>query len=174
MPTLHWRKAEPSDLPEISEIASRIHPDLPEGSDVLAEKMRLCPDGCLVLVANDAIVGYGLSHPWMRHQIPRLDELLHALPSAADCLYVHDVAVLPAFRGRQAADSYIERIIALARSVRITALALVSVYDTPFFWERFGFRVVAGDATLRAKLASYGETARYMMCDLAPTQEPGT
>lgn len=164
---MRWRRAGPADLPDINRIAARLHPDLPERIDVLAEKMRLFPAGCLVLVADDAIAGYGLSHPWMLHRIPPLDEFLHALPPQPDCLYLHDVVVLPAFRRKRAADSYVETIIGLARSARISALALVSVYDTSAFWERFGFRVAPADAMLGTKLASYGATARYMICKLA-------
>jgi hypothetical protein len=33
----HWRPARASDLPAISAIAARIHPDLPERPEVFAE-----------------------------------------------------------------------------------------------------------------------------------------
>lgn len=52
----HWRSARASDLMAISAIAARIHPDLPESPDVFAEKMRLYPDGCRVLIADDEIM----------------------------------------------------------------------------------------------------------------------
>lgn len=162
----HWRPAHASDLPAISAIAARVHPDLPERPEVFAEKMRLYPDGCLVLAAEDEIVGYGLSHPWMQHQIPPLDDFLEALPDAADCLYVHDVAVLPDRRGG-AARAYVAAIDDLARASRIATLALVSVYATWPLWDRLGFRAVTADATLRAKLACYGEGAIYMLRDFA-------
>jgi len=164
----HWRPAHASDLPAISAIAARIHPDLPESPEVLAEKMRLYPDGCRVLMACDEIAGYGLSHPWKQHRIPPLDGLLERLPGDADCLYVHDVAVLPDFRGG-VARAYIADIAPLARASGIATLALVSVYATRPLWQRLGFRPVAADAALRAKLASYGEGATYMLRELAAT-----
>ncbi len=162
----HWRPAHASDLPAISAIAARIHPDLPESPEVFAEKMRLYPNGCRVLVAGDEIAGYGLGHPWKQHQIPPLDGLLERLPKDADCLYVHDVAVLPDRRGG-VARAYIAGIAELARASGIATLALVSVYATRPLWERLGFRPVTADAALRAKLASYGEGATYMLRDLA-------
>ncbi|MBR0847139.1 GNAT family N-acetyltransferase [Bradyrhizobium diazoefficiens] len=161
----HWRPALPSDLDAISAIAAQIHPDLPERAEVLAEKMRLCPEGCRVLVAGDEIVGYGLSHPWMRHRIPPLDDFLEALPDDADCFYVHDVAVLAGGRGG-AARAYVAGIEDLARSSGIATLALVSVYATRPLWQRLGFRALAADADLRAKLASYGAGATYMLRNL--------
>lgn len=164
----HWRPAHASDLPAISAIAARIHPDLPESLEVLAEKMRLYPDGCRVLVVGDEIAGYGLSHPWKQHRIPPLDGLLERLPEDADCLYVHDVAVLAESRGG-VLRAYIADIEQLARASGLATLALVSVYATQPLWQRLGFRPVTADADLRAKLASYGEGATYMLRDLAAT-----
>jgi hypothetical protein len=161
-----WRPAHESDLSAISAIAARIHPDLPERPEVFAEKMRLYCDGCRVLTANDGIVGYGLAHPWKQHRVPPLDGFLERLPDDADCLYVHDVAVLFDFRGGAARD-YVATIEALARASHIATLALVSVYATRSLWERLGFRPVATDAELRAKLQAYGESATYMLRDLA-------
>ncbi|MCK1733764.1 GNAT family N-acetyltransferase [Bradyrhizobium sp. 138] len=162
----HWRPAHASDLPAIGAIAARIHPDLPERPEVFAEKMRLYPDGCRVLVAGDEIAGYGFSHPWRQHRIPPLDGFLARLPDDADGLYVHDVAVLPDFRGG-VVRAYIADIEQLARASGIATLALVSVYATRPLWERLGFRPVKADAELRAKLVSYGEGATYMLRDLA-------
>jgi len=164
----HWRPARVSDLRAIVAIAARIHPDLPERPEVFVEKMQLYPPGCRVLVADDAIAGYGLAHPWMQHDIPPLDGFLERLPDDADCLYVHDVAVLPDSRGGAARD-YIATIEELARASHIATLALVSVYATRPLWERLGFRPGIADAELRAKLASYGDNATYMLRDLAAT-----
>ena len=162
----HWRPAHAADLPAIGAIAVRIHRDLPERSEVLAEKIRLYPSGCRVLAAENETVGYGLSHPWMQHQIPPLDGFLEKLPDDADCLYVHDVAVLPDFRGG-VTRAYVAAIEGLARSSGIAALTLVSVYGTRVLWERLGFRPVTPDAALRAKLTSYGASATYMLRELA-------
>ncbi|MFB6421157.1 GNAT family N-acetyltransferase [Bradyrhizobium tunisiense] len=162
----HWRPAHASDLPAISAIAARVHPDLPERPEVFAEKMRLYPGGCRVLIAGDEIAGYGLAHPWKQQRIPPLDGLLARLPDDADCLYVHDVAVLPDSRGG-VLRVYIAEIEELARASGIATLALVSVYATRPLWERLGFRPVTAEAELRAKLASYGESATYMLRDLA-------
>ena len=162
----HWRRAHVTDLEAISAIAARIHPDLPERPDVLAEKTRLYPDGCRVLVTGNAIAGYGLAHPWMQHRIPPLDDFLGQLPDAADCIYVHDLAVLPDARGG-VARAYVAEIEQLARSCGITTLALVSVYGTRVLWERFGFESVAPDAALRDNLSSYSAAATYMLREIA-------
>jgi ribosomal protein S18 acetylase RimI-like enzyme len=163
-----WRLAHAADLEAISAIAAQTHIDLPERPDVFAEKMRLYPQGCRVLAAGHEIAGYGIAHPWMRHQIPPLDSLLGQLPGMADCLYVHDVAVLPQYRG-DVARAYVATVEELARSSGIATLALVSVYGTRLMWHRLGFEPVTPDAALRAKLASYGASATYMLRDLSTT-----
>lgn len=164
----HWRRAHAADLPAISAIGARIHPDLAERREVFAEKMRLYPDGCRVLAAGNEIAGYGLAHPWMQQHIPQLDSFLERLPDAADCIYLHDVAVLPDFRGG-AARAYVATIEELARSSGIATLALVSVYATRPLWERLGFRAVMKNPELSVKLASYGVSATYMLRDRAIT-----
>ncbi|WP_453955268.1 GNAT family N-acetyltransferase [Bradyrhizobium sp. USDA 377] len=164
----HWRPARASDLPAISAIAARIHPDLPERAEVFAEKMRLYPDGCRALIADDEIVGYGLAHPWKQHRIPPLDVFLELIPDDADCIYLHDVAVLPDFRGG-VARAYVVAIEGLARASAIPALALVSVYATRPLWQRLGFQPVTANTELSEKLASYGNGATYMLRDLAAT-----
>ena len=164
----HWRPVRASDLRTIMAIAAQIHPDLPERPEVFAEKMQLYPCGCRVLVADHVVGGYGLAHPWKQHRIPPLDGFLNRLPEDADCLYVHDVAVLPDVRGG-AARAYVGDIEHLARASGIATLALVSVYATRPLWERLGFHPVAADEQLRTKLTSYGEAATYMLRDLAAT-----
>jgi hypothetical protein len=60
---LCWRSAELIDVPNMQAIADRIHVELPERPEVLAEKFGLFPQGVQVLCACAQIVGYGLAHP---------------------------------------------------------------------------------------------------------------
>lgn len=105
-----WRLTTTADLKIIDEIADRIHTGLPERSEVFAEKRALFPNGCLALQIDDRVVGYGFFHPWMIYQIPPLDSFLERVPKTADCLYVHDVVVLPEYRGHGAVGQYVKLI----------------------------------------------------------------
>lgn len=158
----NWRAMTDADLPAVQSLADAAHPGLPERPEVLADKLRHFPEGCLVLAAGDAVAGYGFAHPWTLDAIPALDTRLGALPARPDCLYVHDVVVAPAARGRGVAGDYIVRMAALARARGVAALALVSVYDTWPMWQRHGFRVVERPG-LAAVLRDYGRSARYMV-----------
>lgn len=159
---LSWRQAKASDLPDIASVGNRIHDGLHEQPEVFAEKFRLFPEGCFVLESEGELAGYGLSHPWRLHQIPPLNALLESLPHAPQCLYLHDVVVLPQARGRGAVAALVEALVEVANKHGLQRLALVSVHNTKAFWARFGFAPVDDDS-LAGKLQSYGEVAVYMV-----------
>lgn len=146
-------------------IARAIHPALPERPEVFAERLLLFPKGCLVLARHEKIVGYGLSHCWMLNSIPPLDTFLEQMPSHADCLYIHDVAVLPEVREHGSAGLYVELMVQRARQMGINFLALVSVYRAQPFWAKRGFEITSASLP-GAKLQSYGPTAKYMTRNL--------
>jgi GNAT superfamily N-acetyltransferase len=156
-----WRPAATADLADIQRIGDQIHPDLHVRPEVFAERIMLFPEGCFVLVRNEQVDGYGLSHPWFLKNIPPLNQLLGRIPPP-ECLLIHDVALLPQARGQGAAITLVALMAKLARKRGIPWLALVSVYNTWPLWMHLGFEVVADDE-LTHKLNSYGTTARYMV-----------
>jgi ribosomal protein S18 acetylase RimI-like enzyme len=163
---------EAADLAAVGRVAAQVHPDYPEEEAVFAERLSLFPEGCLVLArpsdgALGEACGYVIAHPWRLGQPPALNSLLGALPGAADTLYIHDIALLPACRGGGAAGRVLGRLEDLARRRGLPGLSLVAVGGSPGFWLRQGFRE-RSDEALRAKLRSYDDAARYMVKDLAP------
>jgi GNAT superfamily N-acetyltransferase len=115
-----------------------------------------------VLERGGEVLGYAIAHPWTQGSIPQLDTLLGALPDDADCLYLHDIAILPAARGHGSARDMVDRLAEVARARGLRALALTSVYGTQDFWSSCGF-VAAPTRDMADKLASYGGPAIYMM-----------
>ena len=77
-----WRLTSETDLVAIEKIANAVHPDLPERSEVFAEKLRLFPEGCFVLIQDRAVLGYAFVHPWCLNDIPKLNAFLLRLPSS--------------------------------------------------------------------------------------------
>ena len=112
-----WRPVLREDLAAIDAIGAQLHPLLTERPEIFAEKCRLFPEGCMALADAAGIAGYGICHPWMLNDIPPLDSFLVALPRDADCIFIHDVAVLPRARGRKAAHAYVEHVAKLAREI---------------------------------------------------------
>ncbi|MFN4282525.1 MAG: GNAT family N-acetyltransferase [Alphaproteobacteria bacterium] len=157
-----WRPMTRDDLADVARIAALVHPDYPEKDAVFAERLELHPAGNLLLLdpAGKA-AGYVVSHPWSFAAAPALDSLLGALPARGDNYYIHDIALLPAARGRGAARKAVERLAALAKLQGCARVSLVAIAGTQAFWERQGFAVIAR-ADLDEILKSYDASARYM------------
>ena len=157
-----WRELSVSDIPNLTRVADKIHPDLPESDEVFAERVKLFPGGCLGLVESksDELCGYVISHPIRRLQPPALDSLLGEIASDADQYYIHDLAILPKLRGRDLARVCINKLFAIAKQYPTTCL--ISVYGTQHFWSRFGFVPVQIDDVLEKKLLDYGDDATYL------------
>jgi predicted N-acetyltransferase YhbS len=159
---MQWRAMCREDLDAIMIIAARVHPQFPEEREIFVEKLRLHPDGALVLERGLAVAGYCFAHPWHSDQVAPLNTLLGALPASADALYLHDLALLPETQGAGAGAAAIAILLARAASLHLDRLCLVAVNGSLPYWSRHGF--VATDAPeLRAKLASYGADARFMV-----------
>lgn len=157
-----WRPSRRRDLPEIARVSAIVHPGLKERPEVLAEKFHLFPTGCFSLEFEGALAGYAISHPWRSLDIPPLDRYLHSLPSEPACLYLHDVAILPAARGHRSTERLMALLQTVAGEEGLSSIALTQVYGTVGFWARQGFHDVSEPGMAR-QLASYGDDARYMV-----------
>jgi GNAT superfamily N-acetyltransferase len=161
-----WRPMTSHDLTRVHVLADAIHVSHPEDPEVLAERQRLYPQGCFILVEDGSAIGYALTHPWRFAEPPPLNRLLGATPSPATTYYIHDVALLPEARGKGYAAQITDRLLAHARKAGFDNLSLVAVNKSQVFWEKTGFRVIAVPG-LEAKLASYGPDAALMVRDVA-------
>jgi len=149
------------DLAAVNAIADRVHPSHPEDEAVVAERLRLYPAGCCVLVAADGeVVGYVISHPWGKGQPPALNVLLGQIPVPATIYYIHDLALLPCARGGGAAAEIVTDLCRHAQHAGLVSVALIAVNGSTHFWQRQGFTIATPGAG--SKLASYGERARMM------------
>jgi GNAT superfamily N-acetyltransferase len=156
-----WQPLTISDIPSVLSIAAQVHSDLFERPETFNEKLQLFPHGCKKLLFSNQLVGYGFAHPWKLNSIPQLDTFLDRIPAQPDCLYIHDVAILPHARGRNAAGLLITQFQTLAAQYGIDVLSLVSVYMTTGFWQRFGFEIIKVKV-IEEQLRSYGNSASYM------------
>ena len=136
-----WRPMTVEDIPKVYMISLFLH-SLYENSEIFQERMSLSP-GSYVLEENE-VVGYLISHPYLRDKSPPLNTLIHEIPTSADTWYIHDLAILPEFRGRGMVRPILEEVKALALSHGIHELSLVSVYGTEVFWTKMGFRLSSG------------------------------
>ncbi|MBB2202673.1 GNAT family N-acetyltransferase [Gluconacetobacter tumulisoli] len=158
----HWRAMARRDLPRIMAIAAQVHPAYPEDEAVFAERLALCPAGCLVLGdGGDTLHGYVLSHPWRSAAPPALNAALGALPARPDCWYLHDIALLPGARGQGAAGAALARVAELAARSGLDRVVLVATGSAAAYWTRAGFAALDEPAAA-AILATYDPDARLM------------
>lgn len=152
-----------ADLPAVVALAEEIHPQFPEDPTVFAEKQRLFEPFCFSLEFERAIAGYCIAHPWMREKVPVLNRLLGAAPQSPDCLFIHDVAVAPAARGKGATVALMESLTAVAQSCGLNTITLVALYGANQMWGRLGFHAAAIE---KNEIKSYGPSAIYMQKSL--------
>jgi ribosomal protein S18 acetylase RimI-like enzyme len=161
--TPFWRTLSVADIESLISVAARIHPGLPESDEVFLERITLFPRGCLGLTDGaDELCGYIISHPIRYRQPPALDHLLREIVADADQYYIHDLAILPEYRGSGLAHACINMVLSdVAKHFATTSL--VSVYGTSPFWSRYNLEPPASmDETLKAKLVGYGNDAMYL------------
>ncbi|KAB8124175.1 GNAT family N-acetyltransferase [Komagataeibacter medellinensis] len=163
-----WRPMDAGDLKAVVALAGQLHPGCPERTDVLDERRRLCPEGCLILPdAQGKAGGYMLSHPWRMATPPALDTYLHHLPARPDCWYLHDIAILPALRGRGATHAALQIMTRLACARALRWLALVATEGAGPVWAHLGFTPTPGIPP--AITATYGADACPMRRGLTST-----
>jgi ribosomal protein S18 acetylase RimI-like enzyme len=159
-PSYAWRPMVAADLPVVKSLADLIHPAFPESEAVFANRLALHPAGCAVLGGADGLKGYVLSHPWLDRSPPPLDAVLTPATSPTT-YYIHDLALLPETRGSGVGTAIVGVLAARARAGNLPNMTLVAVNNSVHFWQRQGF-TVTDDPALSAKLASYGDQARFM------------
>ena len=155
-----WRPLRPDDLPAVHALAKRVHTAYPERPEIAAERLSLAPGWCRVLSGEGGVVGYVLAHPWRLGAPPRLDTLLDALPPQPDTLYLHDIVIDPARRGRGEARSGLASLFKEAGE-HYSSASLISIDGLTSFWETYGFEISKTDS-LADVLSSYDPNARYL------------
>ncbi|MFL9923654.1 GNAT family N-acetyltransferase [Herbaspirillum lusitanum] len=174
-----WRPMMPRDLTTVMAIATRVHSGYFEAAEVFAERLHLFPAGCWIAEASamsDAALascgdsrhqacGYAIMHPARLRQPPALNSLLQQLDGAANCLYLHDVALMDSARGAGLGRSLMSHLRQVMADADLRYAALIAVNNSASYWAACGFRISDPDPALKEKLASYDSSAAYMVLE---------
>lgn len=151
------------DLPGVTALSVRVHPNYPERPEVLAEKFRLFPGGCFTLEdGGGAVTGYCFSHPWISGAPPALDTFLKVMPREPARYFIHDLTLDAAMRRRGLAQALMPDLIRAARGAGLDHMALVAVNGSSPFWSLMGFRPTPDEAVQSAARAKYDAGAVHM------------
>lgn len=133
-----------SDIPAVLRVQKEAYrPELIECADTFLHKMRLFPQGALGYF-NGEMGAYIFVHPWLKESVVPLDHALAKLPAHPDCIYIHDLAVGNAARGKGVGKLLMDRVFAIGEEMGIHTYSLVAVQSSEPFWRRFGFTPVEG------------------------------
>ncbi|MDO8288676.1 MAG: GNAT family N-acetyltransferase [Parvibaculum sp.] len=164
--TSRWRSMTAADIPVVDAIGVVVHPGFPEDIAVMENRFGLFGAGCFVADNDDKAIGYAIAHPSKIGRPAPLNTVLPALDANADCLFLHDIALTNAARGQGLGVAIVPLLKNVARTHGFAKLGLVSVNNSRAFWSAQGFEILAGDDTLKAKLATYEDDACFMVLDV--------
>jgi predicted N-acetyltransferase YhbS len=144
------------DLPTVLAVQRRCYrADVVEPLEAFERRLALFAAGCLGAEDAGALGGYVFGHPWTLGRIVPLGVALRSLPRQRDCFYIHDLAVLPEWRGRGVAARLVGAVVELAGNLGFERAALVAVQGSEPFWRRHGFRSVRSFEYAKRFPASY-------------------
>eukprot|EP01052_Picozoa_sp_SAG31_P043065 SAG31_NODE_7055_length_1802_cov_1.672343_1_plen_211_part_00 len=152
------RRMLPTDLPQCAAMEQAGYPAaLWEGELGYQKWMAASPAGCMVAEATDsrAVVGLVVCVPAKHADCPfDLAQGGAASEAAAepDTLYLHDISVLPAFRGRGVSKLLLDRIEEMAWELQVPTITLTAVCGAWDYWARLGWREEARMSTAHQKL----------------------
>ncbi|OGS36434.1 MAG: hypothetical protein A2293_06555 [Elusimicrobia bacterium RIFOXYB2_FULL_49_7] len=124
------------------------------------------PEGCLGAWDGDQLCGYIFSHPWHYGKTVPLNTESYVIPTDADCLYIHDLAVDPNHRERKIGRILLNDLFNTAAQRGWQKYALVAVQGSEPFWSRWGFTAQRNFEYIP------GVKATYMTCFGPPVWKP--
>ena len=160
----------PEDLPQVLALQHVCYqPDFHEPLDAFESKLHAAPDTCWVISPEPAsVLAYLVSLPVAGEAYPLLHAPQWASATQPEELYLHDMAISPALRGRGASQLLLRQAITQAHGLRLPRLSLIAVQNSASFWMRQGFHARQPTSPQVAdKLASFGSDAMLMSHTLA-------
>ncbi len=157
------RPMREGDIDAVLEIQQHCYPQaLLETEAVIRARLAAHPEFAWVAEDAEGVCAYLFAYPSQLGKVTPLDAEFPAV-EAADCLYLHDLAVHPRAAGRGLGPALVRHKLALGKARQLRHSALVSVQASEAFWARQGFtpREALTDEQ-REHLASYRVAATYM------------
>lgn len=164
----HLRNLRVDDIPGLLEVQRACYgDDFIEDEAVFARRIASASNCSVVLQHDDGVCAYLAAYRSRVGQVTPLHGDFAAPEQAPDTLYLHDMAVLPAFAGQGLARMLVDMLWRMARAQGLAHSALVSVQGSQPYWERKGYAIhVLDDAQQRSSLATYGDGAVYMLAQI--------
>lgn len=125
-----------------------------ESGDSFAGMIAVYPKGCIGLYVNDLLSGYVFFHPYHEDRIKPLNHVFE-LVGTEDCVYLHDLAILPNYRGLDLSRILTDIVDLETCNSGFVTQCLVAVQGSYTFWQKVGFKIIK-------EVENYGHHAYYM------------
>lgn len=153
------RQQTTADLSAILAVQSLCYPsDFIESAETLQRKQELAPETSWLIEQKGQIMGYLFCHPWHGATPPALKQKLQQIPTLTDRFYIHDLAIIPAGRGKKLAEQLLQHALSWAQQAHFSQAMLVAVLGADAFWKKHQFTALATPLS-----ASYGADAVCML-----------
>lgn len=151
-----------SDLPAALAIQSAVYPPfLVEHTEALASRVSIPSHCCFAAILKGELVAYLLAHGWPKQSPPPIGAILSPAASS-EVLFIHDLAVGPQARGMGLGRQLVERAFESAVHQKLARAELIAVEAAAAYWRSLGFAETRMSSEIQAKIATYGEDARWM------------
>ncbi len=162
------RRMLAADIPAVLTVQAQCYvPAMNEAAEVIAQRLAQASDFAWVAERGQEIGAYLVTYPSRVGKLTLLGDGF-TIAEAADCLYIHDLAVAPRHAGFGLGRQLLEAAEAHACRLDLQHAALVSVQDSRRYWESLGFTACKIEEPAQvAALASYPSPALYMTRRLA-------
>lgn len=160
----HVRSMQIEDLPSVLGVQSSCYFEVePESEASLRAKLLASPTTCFIAEEHEGkVIGYLIAVPTRFESPPEFNAPYYDLPPNPEALYLHDLAVAPEGRGSGAGKMLVTEFLSRFHASKLPRACLIAIQNSAPYWERYGFRVVVPSDSLRAKIGSYGDNAKYM------------
>lgn len=152
-----------TDLPSVLAIQNACYMEqFRESRASLRAKLRASPSTCFIASLAGDSVGYLFAVPGESSNPPAWNAATCQLPASPDCLYLHDLAVLPGARRTGAGRALLGEFLTRLRASSTQRAYLIAVQNSMAYWARHGFLPVPPSGALKARLSTYGDQVVYM------------
>lgn len=153
-----------ADVPEVMRVqAGCYHPSMLESETAIRARLKAVPDLSWVAQANGRISAYLVAYRSRLGKLGALGAPFDITPDP-DTLYLHDLAVDPACKGRGVGPLLVRMALEKACGEKLAYSTLISVQSSRDFWARQGYFIWHGlDARQAIHLRTYPGQVWYMV-----------
>ncbi len=153
------------DIASVLQIQATCYlPNMIETESVIRTRLERSSDSAWVIENKDkTLCGYLVAYRSMLGKLTALDTAFK-IPPQPDCLYLHDLAILPIFQNQKLGQQLVELAHQFALKEKLFYSALISVQNTALFWQKRGYQIWNKlDDVQLAYLKTYQTPAYYMV-----------